>query len=135
MGIIAVILGILAVACAALATFLFGTTGGIVAGVIGGCALLLAVFRRIKTGKGGKAVMVISALAIYMAFSLTSTWSAAFTNLHNKALEYRPDGLWAQVTENTDGGLMGIMGNLPNDEATLNALVEEMNDLNGIKAE
>jgi hypothetical protein len=30
---------------------------------------------------------------------------------------------------------MGIMGNLPNDEATLNALVEEMNDLNGIKAE
>lgn len=135
MGIIAVILGILAVACAALATFLFGTTGGIVAGVIGGCALLLAVFKRIKTGKGGKAAMVISALAIYMAFSLTSTWSAAFTNLHNKALEYRPDGLWAQVTENTDGGLMGIMGNLPNDEATLNTLVEEMNDLNGIKAE
>ena len=135
MGIIAVILGILAVACAALATFLFGTTGGIVAGVIGGCALLLAVLKRIKTGKGGKAAIVISALAIYMAFSLTSTWSAAFTNLHNKALEYRPDGLWAQVTENTDGGLRGIMGNLPNDEATLNALVEEMNDLNGIKAE
>ena len=40
MGVLAVILGILALACGVLATFLFGTTGAIVAGAL---ALVLAV--------------------------------------------------------------------------------------------
>lgn len=135
MGIIAVILGILAVACAALATFLFGVTGGIVAGVIGACAIGLAIFKRIKTGKGGIGAIAIGLIAIILAFSLTSMWSNVFTELHDKAVEYKPDGLWAQVSENTDGGIMGIIARIPNDEASLNTLLEEMNDLNAIKAE
>ena len=135
MGIIAVILGILAVACAALATFLFGIAGGIAAGVLCVCAIGLAIFKRIKTGKGGISAIVIGVVALILAFMLTGIWSNAFTALHDKAVEYKPDGLWAQVSENTDGGIMGIISNLPSDEAGLNTLLEEMNDLNNIKAE
>ena len=49
------------------------------------------------------------------------------------SVEFKPDGLWAQVTENNNGGLMGIINNLPKDEASLNALVEEMNELNNMQ--
>lgn len=47
-----------------------------------------------------------------------------------RALELKPDGLWAQVSEDTGNGLMGIIKKLPADEAAMNALVDEMNELN-----
>ena len=40
--------------------------------------------------------------------------------------------MWAQASEDTSGGLMGIISKLPKDEASLNALMEEMNELNKI---
>ena len=132
MGILAVILGILAVVCAALATFLFGTAGGILAAVLGAAAIVLGILKRKKDGKGGIGAIVIGALSIILALMLAGTWSNAFTELHKKALEYKPDGLWAQATEVTGGGIMGIINHLPKDEASLNALVEEMNELNAI---
>lgn len=130
MGIIAVVLGILAIMCAFLATFLFGTTGAIIAAVLAVAAVVLAFLKRKKDGKGGIAAIVIAVLAVILAFSLSSVWSRTFTELHKKALEVKPDGLWAQTSENTDKGLMGIISNLPKDEASMNALVEEMNELN-----
>ena len=45
-------------------------------------------------------------------------------------MEVKPDGLWAQASEDASGGLMGIINKLPQDEASLNALMEEMNELN-----
>ncbi|MBQ9257910.1 MAG: hypothetical protein IJ181_12460 [Acidaminococcaceae bacterium] len=111
---------------------LFGTTGAIIAAVVALVAIALGVFKRVSTKKGGIAAIVIGVLAIVMAFSMNGTWSNAFKLLHEKAVEYMPNGLWAQVSEDTNNGLMGIIKKLPNDEATLNALVEEMNDLNKI---
>ena len=52
-----------------------------------------------------------------------------YKELHNKAMELKPDGLWAQASVDTNNGLMGIIKNLPQDEASLNALVEEMSEL------
>ncbi len=130
MGIFGVVLGILAGLCAVFATLLFGTTGGIIAGVLGVCAVVLGILKRKKDSKGGIAAIAIGALAIMMAFSLTSTWTNAFKELHNKALEYKPDGMWAQISDDTSGGLMGIIKKLPEDEASMNALVEEMDELN-----
>ena len=130
MGIMAVILGILAALCALLATFLFGTAGGVIAGVLGAVAIVLGILKKKKDGQGGLSGIVIGVLSVILAFSLTGTWSGAFSGLHEKALEYKPDGLWAQVSENTNGGLMCIVSKLPADEATMNALVEEMNELN-----
>ena len=130
MSILAVILGILAVACAFFATALFGTTGGIIAGVLAVVAIVLGILKRKKEGKGGIPAIVIGALAVILAFSMTSMWSNAFKELHQKAVELKPDGLWAQASENTNGGLMGIISQLPTDEASLNAFVEEMNELN-----
>lgn len=132
MGILAVILAIVAVLCALMATLLFGTTGGIITAVVAVVAIALAVFKRIKTKKGGIAAIVISVLAVILAISMTSTTSAAFKSLHEKAVEFKPDGLWAQVSENYNSGMMGIIKNLPKDEASMNALVDEMNELNKI---
>ena len=129
MGILAVILGILAVVCAIIATFLFGTGGGVVAGLLAVGAIVLGVLKRRKDKKGGIAAIVIGVLAIIMAFGLTNVWSGVFSGLHNKAVEYKPDGLWAQVSE-TNGGMIGIISKLPTDEGSMNALIDEMNELN-----
>lgn len=130
MGILAAILGILAVVCAIIATFLFGTGGGVVAGLLAVGAIVLGVLKRRKDKKGGIAAIVIGVLAIIMAFGLTNVWSGVFSELHNKAVEYKPDGLWAQVSENTNGGMIGIISKLPTDEGSMNALIDEMNELN-----
>ena len=130
MGILGVILGIVAVLLALLGTFLFGTTGMIIAVAVAAMAIVLALLKRKKDKKGGIAAIVICVLAIILAFSMNSIWSRAFTELHTKAMEVKPDGLWAQVSENASGGLMGIISKLPQDEASMNALVEEMNELN-----
>ena len=53
MGILGVILGILAVVCAALATFLFGTTGCIIAVVLAAVAILLGVLATRPNGLFG----------------------------------------------------------------------------------
>lgn len=133
MGVLSVILGILAILCALLATFLLGTTGCIIACVVAAAAIVLAFLKRNKDGKGGMAGIVIGVLAVIMAFSVNNAWSKMFTELHKKALEYKPDGLWAQATGNTTDGLMGIIKNLPTDEASVNALVDELNELNAMQ--
>lgn len=130
MGILGVILGILAVACALFATYLFGTAGCVIAAVLAAVAILLGVLKRRKDHKGGIAAIVVAALAVVIALGLTNTWSNMFRELHNKAVEYKPDGLWAQASENNNAGLMGIISKLPSDDASMNALVEEMNELN-----
>ena len=129
MGILAVILSIVAVAFAALATALFGIEGGIAAGVLAVLAIVFAVLKRRRDKKGGIAAIVIAVLAIIMAFGLTNTWSNAYNGLHDKAVELMPDGLWAMASEETNHGLMGIIKRLPTDEASLNALMDEMKQL------
>ena len=130
MGILGVILGILAIVCAGLATFLFGTTGCVVTVVLAVVAILLGVLKRKKDRKGGIAAIVVAVLAIIMAFGLNNTWSNMFRDLHNKAVETMPDGLWAQASDDVNGGLMGVISKVPTDDASLNALVEEMKELN-----
>ena len=130
MGIFAVVLGILAVLCALLATFLFGSTGTVIALILAVIAVALAVFKRVKTKKGGIPGIIIGVLSIILAFSMSNTWSSAFKSVREKALEVKPDGLWAQASEDTSNGLLGIISKLPKDDASINALIEEMNDLN-----
>ena len=133
MGVLSVILAILAVGGAVLATFLFGTAGAIAVGVLAAIAVVLGILKRKRDGKGGIAAIVISVIAIVLAIALASVWSSMFGELHKKAVEYKPDGMWAQISEKTDGGIMGIISRLPSDEAGLNALMDEMNELNAIK--
>lgn len=61
---------------------------------------------------------------------MNNLWSSLFKELHNKAVETMPDGLWAQASDDVNGGLMGVISKIPTDEASMNALVEEMNELN-----
>ena len=76
------------------------------------------------------AAAVIGVLAVIIALMTNGFWTSTFQELHKKALEFKPDGLWAKVSENATGGVMGLMSNLPQDEASLNQLMEEMNELN-----
>ena len=133
MGVAAVIIGIVALLLALLATFLFGTVGGIIAAVAGAAAIVLAFLKRKQDGKGGIAGIVIGVIAIILAVSMIGTMSNLFKTLHSKALELKPDGLWAKVSEKTDGGMVGLLSNLPKDEASLDALIKEMDELNGMK--
>lgn len=130
MGILGVILGILAALCAVMATFMYGIAGGIAAGVLGAAAIALGILKRRKEGKGGLPSIVIGAIAIILAISMTGAWSNVFRELHLKAVELKPDGLWAQISEDTSGGFAGLIKNMPQDEASMNALMEEMNELN-----
>lgn len=132
MGIFGVILGILAVVCAFLATALFGIEGAIVAAVLAVVAILLGVLKRRKDKKGGIAAIVIAVLAIVLTFAMNSAWSNVYKAAHDKAVELKPDGLWAKASENTDHGIMGIITRLPQDEASLNALMDELNELNAM---
>lgn len=132
MGILGVILGILAVVCAGLATFLFGTTGCIITVVLAAVAILLGVLKPRKDQKGGIAAIVIAVLAIIIAFGMSNLWSNVFREVHNKAVANMPDGLWAQASDDVNGGLFGVISKIPTDEASMNKLVEEMNELNKI---
>lgn len=131
--ILAVTLSILAVVCALIATFLFGTTGAVIASVLGAAAIVLGVIMRIRTGtkKTGIAI-VFGVLAIVLAVSVSARLSDAFTTLRNKALEYKPDGIWAQVSTDTTHGVMGIISHFPKTEDAMNAMVAEIDELTRI---
>ena len=130
MGIAAVILGLLGILLALLATFLFGTVGGVIAGALGVLAIVLGFLKRRRDQKGGIPAIVIGTLALILAFAMASVWSGIFEIVHEQALKYKPDGLWAQVSEDTNGGIMGLVSRMPkDDEATMQALVDEMNEL------
>ena len=135
MGILAVVLGLLAVVCALLAPLLFGTAGGVVAGVLAVAAIVLGILKRKKDGKGGIPAIVIGVLSVILAFSLTSYWSAVFKEARDKAMKLKPDGLWAQISEDTNSGMFGIIKRLPADEASMNALMDELNELNKLAAQ
>ena len=109
---------------------LCGTTGIIITAVLAAVAIVLGVLKRKNTQKGGIAGIVIAAIALVLAISMASFWNSAFKELHEKALELQPDGLWAQVSEDTSHGFMGLIAKLPTDEASLNQLMEEADELN-----
>ena len=46
MGILAVVLGILGVVCSLIATFLFGTVGGVISGALGAAAVVLSCLKK-----------------------------------------------------------------------------------------
>ena len=132
MGIAAILLGLLALLFAVLGTFLFGITGLVAALVPAAAAVVLGIVKIRREGKGGSGVFGIlsGVLAIILALSLHSTFTTLFTNLHTTALETKPDGLWAQVSEDCSHGFMGLVARLPQDEDTLQALVNELDELN-----
>ena len=129
MGILGFIFGLLAVAGAVFLTFLFGTVGCVIVGVLALVAFILGIVKRKKDGKGGISSIVVGVVAVILAFILTGLWSNMFSELHEKALEYKPDGLWAQAPDDVDHGLMGVVSQLPMDDDSMNAFIEEMNEL------
>ena len=133
MGILAVLLAIIALLCGLLATLMFGTTGFIITLVLALAAIALGILKRVKAKKGGIPAIVIAVIAILIGFGVSNLWSSIFHTLHDRAVEYMPDSLWAQASEDYSHGLMGIVNNLPTDEASINQIVDEMTRLSKIQ--
>ena len=129
MGVIAVIFALLALVAAVMGTFLVGNAGAVIAAVLGVVAVALGAFKRIRSRKGGIAPILIAMIAVIVAFSMAGSFSTTFRKLHEKALEVKPDGLWAQVSVDTNGGLFGVAKSFAQDEATMNQFIQEMNEL------
>ena len=135
MGIFGVILGIIAILSGLLATFIFGTTGLIITLVLAAAAIALGIIKRVRTKKGGIPAIVIGVLALLIGFGANNFWGTMFQSLHDRAVEYMPDSLWAEVSEDYTHGVMGIVSNLPTDEASLNKIIDEMNQLTKLSDE
>lgn len=132
MGIAIVILGILSLVISVLGTFLFGNLGAIFAGMLAAAAIAVGFLRIRKQGKGGIGAFGIlsGVIAVCLALLVSRGMTGALTELHTKALEAKPDGLWVQVAEQTDDGFLGMISRMPKDEANLQLLMDELNELN-----
>ena len=84
-------------------------------------AISLCILKRRKEQKGGIAAIVNAVLAVIMALGLNSLWSNVLKEVHNKAVECKPDGLWTQASAGTNSGLVSIIKKVPQDEANVNA--------------
>ena len=84
MGVASVILAILAVICGFLGPVLFGTTGVIVACVLGVIAGVLGFLKRKKEGKGGVAGIVIAVIGIIIAVVMISPTREMVTTLKSE---------------------------------------------------
>ena len=96
-------------------------------------AISLGILKRRKEQKSGIAAIANAVMPVIMALGLNSLWSNVLKEVHNKAVECTPDGLWAQASAGTNSGLVSIIKKLPRDEASVKALVEELNELDKLK--
>ena len=129
MGVFGVILGIIAILSGLLATFVFGTTGFIITLVLAAAAIALGIIKRVTAKNGGIPAIVIGVIAILIGFGANSFWGTMFQSIHDRAVEYMPDSMWAEVSEDYTHGIMGIAANMPTDEASIKKVIDEMNEL------
>ncbi|MBR4458910.1 MAG: hypothetical protein IKS31_08125 [Clostridia bacterium] len=104
--VLGIVLGILGILTAILLSLLFGVITGAIAAVLGIIAVLLGIGAR-KSGRGVGAI-VIGAIAILLAVSMTFVSVRTMNELHDKALENERAPLFAECFENPYTGLFGI---------------------------
>ena len=134
MGILGVILGLIGLAIALLATMLFGIIGGGIAIVLAALAIVLGIFAR-KKRKGGLSAIVIGVIAAVLAVYMTIATINTFKSLRDKAQEHKDIAPHiASYCEKPEYGIMGIIWSLPQDadEATADMISKEIEALNNL---
>lgn len=130
--VLGIVLGIIGLLLAIPCTLLFGLIGGIVAGVLGLIAILLGVLARSKGGKGVGAI-VTGILAVVLAVVMTSTSIGLVKTLQDIAKDHAdvaPHVSKYIGEANPNMGFVGVVFNIPQDEASLQEILDELNELN-----
>ncbi|MBR3333658.1 MAG: hypothetical protein IKG23_05160 [Clostridia bacterium] len=126
--ILAVVLGILGIAVALLLCLLTGVVGGAIAGVLGLAALVIGILGKKNGGKGIGGI-IVGVLAILLAVIMTVTSIGTFQTLKEKAEQSGTAPLVAKYFDNPTLGLIGAAMKMPQDEGTLQELMDQFNSL------
>ena len=126
LGIVLAIIGIIIVL---LLGFLLGAIAGGIALLLGIIAVLLGISAR-KQGAGGKGItaIVFGVIAIVTAVAMTLGTASLMKELKQQATEKNLK--IAQYMDKPYLGVMGILTGLPQDEASINEIFEQLNQLN-----
>ena len=129
--VLGIVLGFLGIAAAILLTFATGVIGGGIALLLGLIGMILGISAKKKGGKGVGAI-VVGVICVIMAVVLTFTTVAGMAGLRDKARELKPDSIFAKYAENPYMGAIGIFLNMPQDEASMEALQQELQELQAL---
>ena len=129
--VLGIVLGIVGIVAALLLAFLTGVIGGGLAAVLGLAAVVLGI-GALKGSKKGAGIgsIVVGVLAVILAVSMTAASVTTIQTMKNTAEESGVAPLIAKYTNNTYMGVLGILLNIPKDEAEAQNLLDQMNELN-----
>lgn len=132
--VLGIVLGILGIIIGLLLTFFAGVIAGGLAILLGILAIALGVSARKKSGKGMGAI-VMGVIAVLLAVFMTVNTINTFKAMHDAAEKAKPDSLVAKYCENPYFGAIGIIASIPQDEASLEALMQELEELQALETE
>ncbi len=121
------ILGLLGIAAALLLVIMTGVIGAAIAGVLGLIALILGIGAR-KGGKGMGAI-VTGILAILLALGICAGTTKLMTLLRDEAVKTGKAPLVEKFMEKPYLGFLGMVINLPTEEADIDELVDQLKAL------
>lgn len=125
--VLGIVLGIFGVLIALFLTFLTGAIGGCVALLLGVLAFALGLSAKKKGGMGVGA-MIFGVIAVVMAIVMTVSSIGIFTTIRNEAEKTKPGSLIAKSASNPYLGVVGLIINMPKDEASIEELMNEINE-------
>ncbi len=125
--VLGIVLGIFGILIALLLTFLTGAIGGGIAFILGIAAFLVGLSTKRNGGKGVGA-MVIGVVAVLMAAFMTISSIGIFSTIRNEAEKTKPGSLLAKSASNPYMGVVGLIMNMPKDEASIEELMNEINE-------
>lgn len=124
--VLGIVLGIIGILIAIIFSMITGAISGAIALILGIAAILIGINARKLCGKGIGAI-VTGAIAVILSIVMTVSSINTMKLLKQQAEE---QGLkLAQYMTNPYLGIVGIFSNLPQDEASLTEIVEQLNEL------
>ncbi len=131
--VLALVLGIIGIVAALPICMLGCIIGGAIAGAFGLAALLIGISSR-KYGKGMGGI-VTGVIAILLAVTLTSAFVNVYRDLQKKAEEASDVApLMSKYLNKPELGFVGLLLNIPKDEASLDALSKELDALRKLES-
>ena len=144
MGVCGVILGILGLIAALVATLCFGWIGGAVAILLGAIALALGLLKRKKSGNGGIGAVILGAIAIVVAAAIIPATHSTMMTLKTNLLKEidKQESKYATVAKyvgdaDTNVGFIGFITSMAGKvtEEDRAAFEEEIKDLSKLLSE
>lgn len=131
--VLGIVLAILAILIALFMTLLTGVIGGGIALVLGVLAIVIGILGKKKGGKGVGAI-VLGVIAVVMAIAMTLSSVNMLKALKVTAEKAKPGALIAQYCDDPYFGLAGIVAKMPKDQAGMEELMKELEELQALES-